>query len=404
MATNAGATRWGFVTRNAAMGREAFAAHRLRTALTTLGVVFGVAAVVCMMAIGQGAEQKVLAELRRLGIRNLHVQERRPEEGASRGLVRADATALAALQPHIEGSAAERSETARAWVGARNREVVVAGVTPNYAHYLDLEVVQGRFISVLDQSSVAPVCVLSEDLLPTLLPATRALGSIVRIHGQAFRIVGVVRGIGLANATQPPLFMPLSTAWRCLPRRRDARELQRVVVRLADDADPSSLGRVVAATLLRRHSGTADFSVVIPHELIRKEQRTQRIFQLVMGSIAGISLLVGGIGITNIMFASVVERTAEIGVRRAVGARQRDILAQFLFESGALGGVGGVAGIVVGALGAWLVTRTAGWPVLVTAQSILLAGGMAVATGVISGVVPAYRAARVDAIVALHHE
>ena len=279
-----------------ALGLEAFRAHRLRTALTTLGVVFGVGAVVCMLAIGKGAEQKVLAELRKLGIHNLHVQERRSEEGASLGLVVADAHAVRALAPHVRGSAAQRSEKAVAWVGPRNAEVLAAGVTPNYAEYLELEIVQGRFVSALDEARASPVCVISEPLLPTLLPARRALGAIVRIHGQAFRVVGVVRGVGLENEAAPPVFMPLATAWRSLPQKRDAREIQRVVVRLAEDADPSAIGRVVAASLLRRHSGTRDFSVVIPHELIRKEQRTQRIFQLVMGSIAGISLLVGGIG------------------------------------------------------------------------------------------------------------
>jgi len=404
MASSTRTSRWDRVGRNVALGLEAFRAHRLRTTLTTLGVVFGVSAVVCMLAIGKGAERKVLAELQRLGIRNLHVQERRAEAGASIGLVHADAAAVAALRPYVEGSAAERSEATVAWIGPRRAEVLAAGVTPNYARYLDLQLVQGRFIADLDQQHTSSVCVLSAELLPVLLPAQRALGASVRIHGQAFRVVGVVRGVGLENASRPLVFMPLSTSWRCLPRSRDARELQRIVVRLAAAADPSSIGRVVAASLLRRHSGTRDFSVVIPHELIRKELRTQRIFQLVMGSIAAISLLVGGIGIMNIMFASVVERTAEIGVRRAVGARRRDILTQFLFESGVLGGVGGVVGILLGVLGAWGITRTAGWPILVTPQSVVLSGGMAVATGVISGVVPALRAATVDAIVALHHE
>ncbi|MFQ5599630.1 MAG: ABC transporter permease [Candidatus Krumholzibacteriia bacterium] len=144
--------------------------------------------------------------------------------------------------------------------------------------------------------------------------------------------------------------------------------------------------------------------MIVPLELIRKEQRTQRIFRLVMGSIAGISLLVGGIGIMNIMFASVVERTSEIGVRRAVGARRRDILAQFLFEAGVMGGVGGLIGIVVGVCGALLVARAAGWPILITPGSILLSTGVAIATGLVSGLVPAHRATTVEAIVALHHE
>ncbi|UCE02408.1 MAG: ABC transporter permease [Candidatus Latescibacterota bacterium] len=397
---------WSAFGRNVALGIEAFHAHRLRTALTTLGVVFGVGAVVCMLAIGKGAEQRVLAELRRLGVRNLHVQERRAERaGGSSGLVLADARALAkVLAPHVEGSAGERVHEASARVGARRADVAVTGVTPNYAGYLDLELVHGRFISQLDQERAAAVCVLSETLLPQLLPARQALGSVIRIAGHALRVVGVVRGVAIGDDARAQVFLPLSTAWRILPHQRDARELQRIVVRLSADADPSSIGRVVAASLLRRHSGTRDFSVIIPVELIRKEQRTQRIFQLVMGSIAGISLLVGGIGIANIMFASVVERTSEIGVRRAVGARRRDVLTQFLFESGVLGGAGGIVGVLFGILGAFIVTRTAGWPILVTPGSVLLATGMAIATGVVSGFVPAHRAATVNAIEALHHE
>lgn len=392
--------------RNVALGMEAFHTHRVRTALTALGIVLGVGAVVCMLAIGKGAERRVLAELRRLGVRNLHVQERRADrEGASAGLVHDDARALAlALAPHVEGSAAERVQLATARTGARGVEVAVRGVTPNFARYMDLQLVQGRFISPLDDERGASVCVVSERLLPLLFPARRALGAVLRVRGLAFHVVGVVRGVGLEVDARPPVFLPLGTAWRCLPARRDPRELQHIVIRLAPDSDPSAMGRVVAASLLRRHAGTQDFSVIVPLELIRKEQRTQRIFQLVMGSIAGISLLVGGIGIANIMFANVVERTSEIGVRRAVGARRRDIQAQFLFESGALGGGGGILGVVLGIGGAVVVARTAEWPILVTPGSVLLATGMAIATGLVAGYVPAHRAATVNAIVALHHE
>jgi putative ABC transport system permease protein len=398
---------WEWAARNVRLGGEALRAHRLRSALTTLGVVFGVGAVICMLAIGKGAEQRVLSELRRLGIHNLHVEARQSEESgaASRGLVAGDAEAMsAAFGPSVRGTAPERFEDRTLWIGARSAEVRLSGVTPEYARALGLEIVLGRFVSDLDVERGAAVCMLSEPLLPPLLPASPPLGEVVRFSGQALRVVGVVRGVALGSDRRPPVYLPLSSAWRMLPSGRDAREVQRIVVRLDPAADPSGMARVLGATLLRRHVGAQDFTIRVPSELIRKEQRTQRIFQIVMGGIAGISLLVGGIGIMNIMFANVVERTSEIGLRRAVGARRRDILLQFLFEAAAIGGAGGLVGVVLGVLGAVVVARAARWPILVTPGSIFISTFTAIATGMLSGFVPARRAAGVEAIVALHHE
>jgi putative ABC transport system permease protein len=189
-----------------------------------------------------------------------------------------------------------------------------------------------------------------------------------------------------------------------LPRGRDARAVQRLVVRLASGAEPAQVAPLLTTALLRRHGGVHDFAVVVPAELIRREQRAQQVFQWVMGSLASVSLLVGGIGIANIMFASVLERTSEIGLRRAVGARRTDILTQFLFEAAAIAALGGLAGIILGLGGALLVARIAHWPVVVTPVSLLLSTGTAIVTGLVSGSAPARHAARVEAIVALHHE
>lgn len=397
----AGRLQWG---RNAAIGAEALRAHRLRSALATLGVLFGVAAVVCMLAIGKGAEQRVLAELRRLGARNLHVEARPAPEGnnVSGGLVEEDGrAAAAALAEHAQSMVVERSMDATLWAGPRRATARLLGVPPSYADVMDMELVQGRFVAALDFERGTAVCVLSEPLAATLFPAGRAVGARLRFTGHSLRVVGVVRdGSG---GERPLAYLPLSTAWRILPRERDAREVQRVIVHLAAASDAASLAEVVRTALARRHHGVLDFEVVVPSELIRKEQRTQRIFQLVMGSIAGISLLVGGIGIANILFASVVERTKEIGVRRASGARRVDIEAQFLCEAGAIGLGGGVAGIAVGVLGALVIGHTAEWPILISPASIGLATGTALATGLLAGVVPARRAARLDVAVALQH-
>jgi putative ABC transport system permease protein len=398
---------WNDLRRSVGAGTSALRAHRLRTALTTLGVVFGVAAVICMLAIGKGAEQRVLDELRRLGIHNLHVESRpSPSPGtASSGLVESDAGALVGeLQPYLRGAAPERTAPRKAWVRGRGADVQLCGVTPEYAAYLDLETLDGRFIAPLDASAGSGVCVLSEPLVAELLPGRRAIGAVLRCGGQALRVVGVVRAPGLAPDARPPLYVPLALSRAMLPTERDARAVERIVVRLHPAADPRALGAVIETALARRHAGARDFAVMIPSELIRKEQRTQRIFQSVMGGIAGISLLVGGIGIANILFASVVERTSEIGLRRAVGARRRDVLVQFLVEAALIGAAGGIAGIVLGAAGAIAIGHAAQWPILVTPGSIVLSAGTALATGLVSGVMPARAAAHVDPIVALRHE
>jgi putative ABC transport system permease protein len=387
---------------------RALRAHRLRTGLTALGVVFGVGAVICMLAIGKGAERRVLQEIRRLGVRNLHVEERHAaaeDTGSSAGLVEDDARALAAaFAPAVRGTAAVRSGAVRVRLGAVSAEAELAGVTPAYASFLALTPIAGRFLGDLDVTSGAAVCVLSEPLAAALTPAGEALGTWVRCRGQALRVVGVVQGGPGAADGPPPLYVPLATARQLLPRGRDPREVQRLVVRLAPDADPARLAPVLTAALLRRHSGVHDFAVVVPAELIRREQRAQQVFQWVMGSLASVSLLVGGIGIANIMFASVLERTSEIGLRRAVGARRADILTQFLFEAAAIAALGGLAGVILGLGGAFLVARIARWPVVVTPASLFISTGTAIVTGLVSGSAPARHAARVEAIVALHHE
>jgi putative ABC transport system permease protein len=394
--------------RNVGAGVRALRAHRLRTGLTALGVVFGVGAVICMLAIGKGAEQRVLQEIRRLGVRNLHVEERQPapeESGNSTGLVEDDARALAVgFAPAVRGAVAVRSGTARVRLGAASVQAALTGVSADYASLLALQPVAGRFLADLDVANSGEVCVLSAALAAALMPAGEACGTWVRCGGHMLRVVGVVRGGPAAADGPPPLYVPLSTARQILPRGRDARAVQRLVVRLASGADPAQVAPVLTAALLRRHGGVHDFAVVVPAELIRREQRAQQVFQWVMGSLASVSLLVGGIGIANIMFASVLERTSEIGLRRAVGARRTDILTQFLFEAAAIAALGGLAGIILGLGGALLVARVAHWPMVVTPVSLLLSTGTAIVTGLVSGSVPARHAARVEAIVALHHE
>jgi putative ABC transport system permease protein len=392
-------------SRNIRIGAEALGAHRLRSALATLGVLFGVAAVVCMMAIGKGAERRVLAEYQRLGIHNLHIEARAPDAAATRSLLSADdgRALVAELAPVVGDAAAERGADRKVWALARNADARVVGVTPEYARLLDVTLVGGRFVGDLDVARGAAICVLSEPLAAALFPARSALGEIVHVGGQALRVVGLVRATALGAGTRPVLYVPLPVAARIPPGSRDPRGAERVIVRITPGTDPAALAPVVERALVRRH-GSHDFSIVVPSELVRKAQRTQRIFQFVMGGIAAISLLVGGIGIANILFASVVERTFEIGLRRATGARRTDITAQFLFEAAAIATAGGLAGLALGIGGAFVVARAAHWPVVVTPAALGLSLGTALATGLLSGWIPARHAATVDAIVALRHE
>jgi putative ABC transport system permease protein len=395
-------------------------AHKLRSSLTLLGIVFGVGAVIAMLAIGAGAERQALAMIERLGVRNLLVRakELSREELAevrkrSPGLAPRDAAALREAVPGTELVAARIA--LEAWsvrAGERKSDAPVYGVSPHHAELFGLRVAEGRFLDALDERHHAQVCVVGPEVRRELFGFDPAVGRDLKVNDVWLEVVGVLADAGgdasfegvEIGSSRGVVYLPASTAQRKFDRDALASPYDELVVRLRPAGSSAEAAEAAGRLLAHLHAGADDYEVIVPESLLRHSRRTQRLFTLVMASIAGISLLVGGIGIMNIMLASVLERTREIGVRRAVGATQKSIRDQFLAEAFTLSAAGGLAGIAWGVAVARLVAASAGWPTVVTGASILLAAGVAIAVGLASGLYPAVQAARLDPIDALRHE
>ncbi len=419
------------------------AAHKLRSALTMLGMIFGVGAVIAMMSIGAGAERQAMASIERLGLHNVLVRAKTFKEDELReirqkslGVSQRDAAAIAEAIPGVDLVAPRiRIEPYKVISPAGKSEGdAVYGVTPRHSVLAHLVVAEGRFLDPLDESDHAQVCVIGPAVRRDLFGYGPALGQLVKVNDVWLEVVGVLASDaasapsagtagtagaggssasggsapGPAPASAGPaareIYLPLSTADRKFEHPDLASPLDEIVVRLKDGVSGDETSALMRDLLDRLHGGTGDYELVVPEALLAESRRTQRLFNVVMGAIAGISLLVGGIGIMNIMLATVLERTREIGVRRAVGARASDIRFQFIVESFAISLIGGLAGIVAGLALARGVAAYAGWQTIVTTASILLSTGVAMAVGLASGIYPATRAASLDPIEALRYE
>ncbi len=398
------------------------AGHKLRSVLTILGILFGVAAVIAMLAIGAGAEAQALEIIGRLGLRNVLVRakELSGEEAAearrrSLGISPRDAAAIAEAVPGV-ALAVPRIEieayTEVLSAGAKT-EAEVYGVSPRHADLFGLEVAEGRFLDPLDERGHAQVCVVGPGARRDLFGFRAAVGEVLKVNDVWLEVVGVLAGEGIGGAAvqgvqiasgERDIYLPASTASRKFDRAPLASPWDEIVVHLAPGTAPREAAALIGNLLRRLHGGADDFEIVVPEGLLEQSRRTQRLFNAVMGSIAGISLLVGGIGIMNIMLATVLERTQEIGIRRAAGATRRDIRNQFLIESFTISLLGGAAGVAAGIATARLVAAAAGWSTIVTAGSVPAATGVAMGVGLASGIYPAARAAALDPIEALRHE
>ncbi len=395
-------------------------AHKLRSALTMLGMIFGVGAVIAMLSIGAGAERQSLEMIDRMGVRNVLVRakEMKNEElqeirKKSVGVSWRDAQAIEEGIPGIEVAAPRLDiEPYKILAPGASTEAKVRGVSWRQGELSSLEVTEGRFLDARDEREHAQVAVLGPAVRRDLFGYEPVLGKRLKVNDVWLEVVGVLGDTGSAGtfqgvpveSTSREIYLPVTTAARKFDRPPLDAPLDEIVVRLFPDASPVASAAAVKELLGRLHGGAEDFEIVVPEALLEQSRRTQRLFNLVMGCIAGISLLVGGIGIMNIMLATVLERTREIGVRRAVGARRLDIRSQFLIESFTISLLGGVAGVVVGVAIARIVAAYAGWPTVVTAASILLSTGVSLAVGLASGFYPAVRASLLDPIDALRYE
>ncbi len=404
------------------LAAENLRSQKTRTLLTALGMIFGVGAVIGMLAIGAGAKQESLQFIERLGVRNLLIeslpaaseQEMQQRRRISPGLTERD---VRILQDNIAGidQISPRRELHPSSVLPLPSHAMpdLYGVLPAYAAIHHLVPQEGRFFDDLDEAASAPVCVLGLGAKVSLLGYGPAVGRYVKINDTWLRVIGVLgqqfSGGGSGPAAHDwnnAIYTPLNTFdyrfWDESFGLKD--DLDGVDLSLKPGVDSVATAKVVTAILNSTHHNAQDFTVIVPADLLAQQQQTQRIFTFVMVAIAAISLLVGGIGIMNIVLATVLERTREIGVRRAIGARRGDILRQFLTEAVLISLSGGTLGIIFGYLLSWTIAAAAQWTTIVTSASIVVAFGVSVAVGVIFGIYPARKASRVDPIEALRYE
>ncbi len=418
--------------RNIRLGIKTLLLHKLRSLLTMLGVVFGVSSVIAMLAVGEGASREALDQIRRLGSHNIIIDGVRPDsdEDDQRGdrvrlllygLHYADLDRLQRGFPDIEKAVPVKLIQREGRIGPQAMQLRMVGTTPDWFELVDRPMIDGRKLSELDMERKSNVAVITEHAARRFFAAARAgLGSQIRFGGTTFTIVGIVQSeSAAAGGMQTPdrntdIYIPISTAQERFGDSQEIRsggstsrehvELNQIIVEIAslDAVEPNAAA--IEAMLARFHPRESAYRVNVPLALLRQAETTRRNFNIVLGAIAGISLLVGGIGIMNIMLASVTERTREIGVRRAIGAKQRQIVTQFLIETIVLSTTGGIIGVVIGMLIPWIISMTVDMPTYVTPISVILALGVSMAVGIIFGIYPAMRAAKLDPIEALRHE
>jgi len=402
---------------------ENLRAQATRTLLTAMGIVFGVGSVIGMMAIGSGAREESLRFIEQLGVRNILIdsitatsnQEMQQRRQSSPGLTHRDARILRTNIDAIEALSVRKTMRPVNLLPKPSEDPPeMYGVNAAYGGIHSLAFAEGGFFDSWANETSAAVAVLGETAKVGLLGYEPALGKFVKVDGVWLEVIGVLeaqlaenpRQEGGATDVNNIIYVPVNTfEYRFLdPGQGLKDELAGIELQLAEGADSIEVAKVVTAVLDSTHRGTADFTVTIPAALLAQQQRTQTIFTYVMVAIAAISLLVGGIGIMNIVLATVLERTREIGVRRSLGARRLDIARQFISESVLISAGGGLLGIAFGFFLAWLIARTAEWTTIVTTGSVVLAFGVSVTVGILFGVYPALKASRIDPIEALRYE
>ncbi len=402
-------------------GLQSLKHHALRSFLAMLGIIFGVGAVIAMLSIGAGAEREALEIIDAMGLRNVVVKDKRFDREnelqeirrKSAGLSSRDAQAIREAVPGAQLVVQKiEVETWKVLSPSGRAKPRVLGVSSDYPALVRVSLQEGRFFDRHDEEIHAAVCVIGDQVRRELFGFGEALGRPLKVNDQWLTVVGVlaasagkreVQGVTLEGTTND-VYLPVTTAERRFTRPPLKSPLDELVVSVAEGNAVQESAAVVAAMLDRLHGGAADYTITVPEALLEQSQRTQRLFDIVMGAIAGISLLVGGIGIMNIMLATVLERTREIGIRRAVGARQADVRNQFVMEAFAVTVTGGLLGIAMGLAIAKGVAFYAGWKTIVTVWSIVLSVGVSAGVGLVFGIYPALRAARLDPVEALHYE
>jgi len=417
------------IARNIWLGIENLLLHKLRSFLTMLGVVFGVGSVVAMLSVGEGASKEALEQIRRLGSNNIIISAKKSaeEEATSTehshmsiyGLTYEDYRRIASSFSNIQRTAPVKLTRKDSRVRERALELRIVGTTPEWFKLVPREVLAGRVLLTSDQEKQAPVAVLTEFGARKILATESTIGQTVRMGSDQFEVIGIVKSeSGQAGNIQIPdqevdAYIPIEVARRyfgdIFTKRtsggdeREMVELHQIIIQVDDPKKVEAVAAGIERMLEQFHKKT-DYAVSVPLALIKQAEATKQRFNIVLGSIAGISLLVGGIGIMNIMLASVTERTREIGIRRAIGAKRRQIVIQFLIETVVLSTMGGLIGLGMGTLIPFLITYFSGMVTVITLKGILVPLLISMTIGILFGLYPAVHAAKVDPIVALRHE
>ncbi len=417
------------------LGVKSLWLHRLRSLLTVLGIVFGVCSVIAMLAIGEGASFEAQEQIKNLGSQNIILRSVKPPEEQKvsnnqqnyvldYGLKYLDLQRIKATIPDVTVVVPGRIMREYVWNIARRVDCEIFGTVPWYPEMRNQRVATGRFFSEREMEDKINVCVIGAEMAKKLFPIESPIGRDVRVGEDYYRIIGVMEPAAKSSpdesaessSSAPPvnrMFMPLSSAQArfgetLMKRRSGSFEAERVALHevTVKVASADNVMHVAAAIkrLLESNHKKKDYDIIVPLELLKRAERTKQIFNIVLGSIAAISLLVGGIGIMNIMLANVTERTREIGIRRALGARRRDIITQFLVEAVMLSGTGGLLGVILGIMIPFAVTYFAAMKTIVTFWSPFAAFTISGLVGIVFGLYPAFRAASMDPVEALRHE
>jgi putative ABC transport system permease protein len=444
---------------------EAIMANKLKSVLTALGIIFGVAAVISMLAIGQGAQKEILDQIKLVGVNNIIISpivdvasastseedSKKESKKFSAGLNLLDVRAIQSVLPTVKQVSSEIQLNSFVQHNQIRRPTVLMGVNPSYFTLFNLNLEKGDLFGPLHEETGQSVCVIGSNVATLLFPAENPLGQFLKVGHNWLRIIGVLQkrdvvvssssaGLGISN-TNDQVFIPSKTMLvRYLNRaimnlkmgevstsmkffgggmgmaiarsmttgsdqgtsvETNYNQLDKIIIQVNETEDLQSTTEILTRMLMRRHNGVADFKITVPELLLKQQQRTKDIFNIVLGAIASISLIVGGIGIMNIMLASVMERIREIGTRQAIGASRKDIIVQFLSESTLISIVGGLIGVILGFILAKLIMEFADILTIVTPFSVLVAFGVSAAVGIIFGYLPAKRASEQDPVESL---